>query len=212
MQENKIVFYYNPWKYFHSYKNVLLNVRLYYPDADVIIFFDPSRDDLEKYVQVADFFKCRMFLRENELGYIRKEDSEEVNAPKQAEWVDRLKTACEMSKAEWVMLLEDDVIIKKQIEQWPKSDCGKNLDQIGFLGGGSVFKREKFLDSLEKVDIFAIMKKDHTASWAGDHMLSYIFRENGSTEEKWVELLESWQDEGQPHAVYHGYKLLHHLG
>jgi len=210
--KNEIVFTYNPYKYFHSYKNVLLNVRLYYPDADIIIFFDKCRKDLNKYIQIADFFKCKVIIRDVEVGYLKKEDSEEVNAPKQAEWVERIKMACEMSDAEWVMLLEDDVVIKRKIEKWPTADCGKNLDQIGFVGGGGIFRRKKFLESLEKIDIFAIMKKDHTASWAGDHMLSYIFRENGSTEEKWVELLESWQDEGQPHAVYHGYKLLHHLG
>jgi hypothetical protein len=210
--KNEVLFIYNPWKYFHSYKNVLLNVRMNYPDADVIIFFDPSREDLDKYIKVAEFFKCKVTVREKELGYIKKEDALEINAPKQAEWIDRLKTACEMSEAEWVLLLEDDVIIKRQVEQWPTADCGKNLDQIGFLGGGSVFKREKFLDSLEKADIFAIMKKDFTSSWAGDHLLRHIFRDNRATEEKWVELLEAWQDEGQPHAVYHGYKLLHHLG
>jgi hypothetical protein len=210
--KDEVLFIYNPWKYFHSYKNVLLNVRLYYPDADIRIFFDPSRKDLDKYIKIAKFFKCKVSIRKNELGYLKKDDPIDINAPRQAEWIDRLKTACEMSRAEWVLLLEDDVLIKRKIKKWPKADCGKNLDQIGFLGGGSVFKRKKFLDSLEKADIFAIMKKDFTSSWAGDHLLSHIFRDNGATEEKWVEHLESWQDEGQSHAVYHGYKLLHHLG
>jgi hypothetical protein len=206
---DKIVFTYNPWKYLNSYKNTLYNVRKHYPNSDIFVFFDGSRDDLQEYLEAAAKYNCIVSVRSNELGYINRSNSIEENMPKQLEWIDRIKSACEASESEWAMLLEDDVLIKRAIEHWPTADCGKNMDQIGFLGGGSIFRRKVFLDCLEKSDVPNIIKGSHTASWAGDHLLSHIFRPHGATEEKWIELAEpDYYDRG-PHAVFHGYKDLH---
>lgn len=207
--KDKIVFTYNPWKYPKSYKNTLDNVRKYYPDSDIFVFFDGSRDDLKEYLEVAEEYNCIVSVRSNELGFISRSDSIKTNLPKQLEWVDRIKSACEASESEWVMLLEDDVLIKKEIEKWPTSDCGTNMDGIGFLGGGSVFKRQVFLDCLAKSDVSEIILGNHTASWAGDHLMSCIFLPQGATAEKWIELAEPGYYDRGPHSVFHGYKDLH---
>ena len=48
----KICFNYNPYVYYESYKNVLNNVRTYYPDSDIFIYMDSFRNDLQKYVDL----------------------------------------------------------------------------------------------------------------------------------------------------------------
>ena len=45
--ENTITFNYMPYIYFESYKNVLNNVREYYPTADIFIYIDSFRVDIE---------------------------------------------------------------------------------------------------------------------------------------------------------------------
>ena len=213
--KDKIVFTYNPWKYYNSYKNVLNNVRKYYPESDIIIFFDKSRNDLDLYLETAKYHNCKVFMGENELGYINRNESVYTNSPKQCEWVNRMKYACEISESEWVMLLEDDVLIKRKIEHWPKSDCGTNREDVGFLGGGSIFKRNVFLNGITKIginNIKNIIESQHIFSWAGDMLLKRIFSEVNATAEKWIELAEPNYYDTQDHAVYHGYKDLHKLG
>jgi hypothetical protein len=210
MKDN-IVFTYNPWKHLNSYKNTLYNVRKYYPNSDIFIFFDGNRDDLQEYLEVASNYNCIVSVRDTEVGYINRFSNMEENIPKMLEWTDRIKSACESSDSEWAMLLEDDVLIKRTIKYWPSADCGKNRHNVGFLGGGSVFRRQKFLECLYKSDIPAIIRKDTNAGWAGDHLLRYIFRLNGATEEKWVELAEPGYYDDTDHAVFHGYKKLHTL-
>jgi hypothetical protein len=209
--KNTITFIYNPYIYFESYKNVLNNVRLYYPDADIIIYMDSFRNDLQKYIEIASKHKCITSIRQNKMFYIHRDQTIDINLSKMVEWVDRIKSTCEASESEWIMLLEDDVLIKRAIKSWPNADCGKNRDRIGFLGGGSVFRRQKFLECLHKSDISTIIRNDTKAAWAGDHLLQYIFRLNGATEEKWVELAEPGYYDDTDHAVFHGYKKLHTL-
>jgi hypothetical protein len=213
--KNKILFTYNPWKYYESYKNTLHNVRKYYPESDIIIFFDKSRTDLDSYLETAKVNNCKVFTKENELGYINRNDSTYINLPKQFEWISRMKFACETSESEWVMLLEDDVLLKREILHWPNSDCGKNRHDVGFCGGGSIFKRKKFLEIFEifsSEDIKNIIQKNHDYSWAGDALLKYLFIKIGASHEKWIELAEPNYYDNTDHAIYHGYKDLHKLG
>lgn len=209
--ENKILFTYNPWKYYNSYKNVLDNVRKYYSESDIIIFFDKSRTDLDLYLETAKQYNCKVFIGNDELGYINRNDSIDINLPKQTEWISRIKFACEISNSEWAMLLEDDVLLKREIKHFPEADVGTNREYFR-TGGGSIFKREVFLDSVKKADISKLVKTIPDACWAGDLLLEHIFRSNNVKYEKWIELAEPGYYDDTDHAVYHGYKDLHKLG
>jgi hypothetical protein len=210
--ENTISFSYNPQKYFNSYQNVLEHLRTYYVDSDVYIFFDSNRDDIEKYKTVSDNFNCKFNVREDEMFFIDRKDSIEINKPKMLEWVTRLKYVCENTDSEWVMLLEDDVVIKRKIVNWPNSDCGKNRENTGFLGGGSIFKKEKFLEIFTKIsmlEVERIITNYHRLSWAGDVLLKFLFETVNASSEKWIELAEPGYYDNIDHAIFHGYKELH---
>lgn len=210
--DNTITFFYNPYTYFESYKNVLHKVRCYYKKSDIFIYMDKNRNDLQKYNTISFDYNCNLVVRESEVFYIDRKDTTNNNIPKMVELLNRIKNTCENTSSKWVLILEDDVLIKRKINYFPNSDCGINRDDAGFLGGGSIFKREKFLDSLKNTDIVDVMNNDHTASWAGDVMLKYIFLNNNSTYEKWLELAEPGYNDNGDYAIYHGYKELHKLG
>jgi hypothetical protein len=209
--QDKILFTYNPWTYYKSYINVLENVRKYYTDSDIIIFFDSNRVDLDLYLKTANEYNCNVVIRDCELGFINRNDSMDINSTKQFEWISRIKLACDMSNAEWVMLLEDDVLLKREIRNWPNSDIGTNREYFR-TGGGSVFRRSVFLESIEKVDVLDLISTILHASWAGDVLLEHIFRSNNVKHEKWIELAEPNYYDKTDHAVFHGYKDLHKLG
>ena len=206
----KICFNYNPYKYFESYKNVLSNVRKHYPTSDVFIYFDSFREDIEKYRNVANEYGCKFIIREEKMFYINREDTFDVNEPKVLEWLNRIKYTCENTNAEWVLNLEDDVIVKREIKQWPSKNVGTSREYFR-PGGGAIFKREVFLDSIKKVDISHMIKNIPNASWAGDLLLEHIFKNNDIEHEEWVELAEPQYKDNTDHAIYHGYKDLHKL-
>lgn len=113
------------------------------------------------------------------------------------------------------MLLEDDVYIRKMIENFPKSDCGKNRHDHGFLGGGSILKREAFVKIYEaetEDGLRTIIEGNHMFSWAGDDLKRHLFRAHGYSEEKWLELGEPGYFDGDSCSVFHKYKDLHNLG
>lgn len=209
--ENTITFNYMPYVYFESYKNVLNNVREHYPTADIFIYMDSFRDDIEKYRKISDEHNCKFIVRDKHIFYTNREDSLEINKPKLIEVFDRIKYTCETTDSEWLMILEDDVLIKKPIEDWPKADVGTCRDYCR-PGGGSVFKRNTFLNSLAVADVIDIITTTPDANWAADVVLEKIFLRNGATFEEWKELAEPNHRDTQPHSVYHGYKDLYKLG
>jgi len=209
--ENTISFIYNPHTYFESYKNVLNNVRLHYADADIFVYMDSFRNDLEKYMEISSKHNCITSIRQNHMFYIHGEDSIEINLPKMMEWINRIITTCQSTKSDWILLLEDDVIIKRKIQHWPSKDVGTNREYFR-TGGGAIFKREIFLDSIKKVDVSYMIKTIPNTNWAGDLLLEHIFRNNNVEYEKWSELAEPGYYDNTDHAIYHGYKDLHKLG
>lgn len=211
MKTNTIAFTYNPYKYFESYKNVLDNVRKHYPDSDIFIYMDNNRDDIEKYVDISFKHNCNIQIRNQKYDFINQKDSIETNLPKMMEWVNRIKTTCQNTKADWILNLEDDVIIKRKIQQWPEADVGTCRDYFR-PGGGSIFDRNAFLNSIKNIDIKYIIENAPQAHWAGDILLENMFRMNGCTFAEWLELAEPEHRDNTNHAVYHGYKELHKLG
>ena len=209
--ENTITFNYMPYIYFESYKNALNNVRKHYPTADIFIYFDSFRDDIEKYRKVADEHNCKFIVRESHVFYTNREDSIEINTPKLIEVFERIKYTCETTDSKWILIMEDDVLIKKPIENFPKADVG-TCRYYNRPGGGSVFSRTVFLDSLKVADIPNIISMGSDAKWAADVVLQNIFTKNNATFEVWEELAEPELRDDQPHSVYHGYKDLYKLG
>lgn len=206
--ENSISFIYAPYIYFDAYRFALDNLRKYYTDSDVFIYFDSFRDDIEKYKEVALEYNCKFILRDEKVFYTDRNDSFEINSKKMIEISNRLIYSCENTKSEWMMIFEDDVLIKKRIENFPKADVGTSRYYFR-PGGGSVFKRLAYLDAIKKADIPKIMEHTINATWAADVVLEHVFRLNEATFEEWEELAEPGHRDNFPHSVYHGFKNLY---
>ena len=207
-----ITFCYQDSLHFNAFKFCIENIRKYYPDSPIFLYRSLQDNKLEEYKKVCSDYNIILTIRHRHQGYISRFDTMEQNLPKMLESHYRIYHSCINSNSEWVMLVEDDVLIKRAIKRWPNSDCGKNRDHIGHCAGGSVFKRQIYIDIYQKLGedgLATMIQTDHTYSWAGDALKAIIFREHGATEERWVELAEPESYDGEDHAVYHGYKDLH---
>lgn len=203
-----ISFYYCPYIHFEAFKNVIKNVRMHYETEDIFIFMDSFRDDLLDYKEIADFYNCKFIIRDNVFFYTNRNDSVEINTEKMIEIFDRKKYISENANSKWVLFLEDDVIVKRKIEYFPESDLGCSREYCR-AGGGSIFKRDAFLECIQESNIIDIIKNVPDAHWAGDVVFEHLFKMNNKTWEQWTELAEPSLRDNLNHAIYHGYKDLH---
>jgi hypothetical protein len=208
--QDSITFIYNPYTYFESYKNVLYNVRKHYKDSEIFIYFDSNRDDIEKYKTIANDYNCIFIVREISMGYINRNDSHTINKPKITEWVNRIIDTSKITNSKWILNLEDDVLIKRKILNFPQANVGTCRSYFR-PGGGSIFDKNKFLESINNTNISNLIDTIPAANWAGDGLLENIFKKNGATFEEWTELAERNYKDNIDHAIYHGYKDLHKL-
>ncbi len=200
--------------YLYSFENCVANVRKFYPNELIDFYIDSNSNKIKEYTKICHEFNIEINIRPRHQGYINQKDSIDPNIPKMLESHYRIYNTCKKSTSEWVMLLEDDVLIKRKIKHWPQSDCGTNREHFK-TGGGAIFKRNIFLDiyeNLKETGLETIIKNNHLYSWAGDALKQKIFAEAGASFEKWVELAEPGYCDNIDHAVFHGYKDLHKLG
>jgi hypothetical protein len=209
--KDTIAFTYNPYLYFESYKNVLENLRKHYEDSDVFIYFDSNREDIEKYKSIANDYNCFFIVRDGIMGYMNRNDSHDINKPKMIEWFNRIVDTVKTTNSKWVLSLEDDVIIKRKILNFPKTNVGTCRNYFR-PGGGSIFDKNKLLESIKNINVSDMIDTIPNANWAGDVLLQTIFQNNDATFEEWLELAEPEYRDNIDHAIYHGYKDLHKLG
>ena len=215
LNKTMIAFNYQCTLYFNSAKHCIESIRKFYKDLPIDVYVDETTPRINDYETLCNDHNCDFTFRDRVEGYISRKDPIEVNLSKMLESHHRIYSTCKKYNKEWTLLLEDDVYIKKPIERFPTSDCGKNRHNVSFLGGGSIFKTEAFIKIHEmygESGLSDIIKSDYIYSWAGDVLKQRIFIDNGYTHEKWVELAEPGYWDDTNFSVYHGYKDLHHLG
>jgi len=205
---NTLSFYYSPYIHFESFKNVLKNLRMHYTTEDVFIFMDSFRSDLVEYKEIADLYKCKFIIRDDFFFYTNSTDSIEVNTKKMIEVFNRFNYLCENTNSKWVLLLEDDVIVKRKIKYFPEADAGC-AREYSRPGGGAIFKRDMFLECFGKTNIIDIINHIPDAHWAGDIIFEFLLKLNNKSWQQWNELAEPLLRDSLDHAIYHGYKDLH---
>lgn len=201
--------------YFNSAKHCIESVRNVYTDYPIDLYLDPSDTRAADYRKLCQDYNCNFIIGTRTQGYINKNDSIETNLPKMLESHFRLYNSCKLYESEWVLILEDDVFLKKEITRFPAADCGKNREDVGFLGGGSIFKRDAYIkiyENVKETGLTELIKQNHLFSWAGDVLKKHLFTVHGYTNEKWVELAEPGYWDDTDYSVFHGYKALHKLG
>ena len=148
-----------------STKHIVKQTRKIYPTAYYLLVSDAA-DDLWS---IATVNRCEYKKYESKLGY------PSYNADKTIQWFERFRKACLECKTSHIMMMEDDVWIKKPLtveDDWEMAGwdvkvgniipdniidsitefSGKKplTNQYG-CGGGAIFKVSTFLDNYDRV-------------------------------------------------------------
>ena len=91
---------------------VVKSVREHFPDASLYV----SSDDGWDCASMCEQYLCDFTLHESSAGM--------HGSGGVVEWLARLRSAAERSRAEWLVLLEDDVRVDGPITRWPTTDAG----------------------------------------------------------------------------------------
>jgi hypothetical protein len=145
--------------------HIVSNIRKYHPDAYYFLGSDAA-DDLS---EIAATNNCDYVYYTNKIGY------PSYKIEKVISWLERFRYACEKSNTTHIMMVEDDVWIKKPVtvlDEWEMSchhithgnemppqviDLIENFSGKRPLtnyyggGGGSIYKVDTFLNNYERV-------------------------------------------------------------
>jgi hypothetical protein len=148
-----------------STEKIVHNFRKYYPN-DYYLLLSDAADDLS---DIASKYNCEYLRSLKKLGY------PSYDLDKVLQWLDRFRATCEQANTTHIMMVEDDVWIKKQItvhDEWEMAGwdikvgniipdnimysitefSGKRplTNQYG-CGGGAIFKVSTFLANYDRV-------------------------------------------------------------
>lgn len=166
---------------YQVYKNkkatdfVLKHVRKYF-DGNITLISDGGDD----FSDLSQKYSCTYYKFENIFGNeINKYPIYPYNSHRTKEWWRRHKLACDESKSDYMMLLEDDVYIRKKFEikknfdlmgvrfgprlsekmkEDIKNSSGINISQYGMCGG-SIYNVKTFLKIYD--DVIDDIDKNH---------------------------------------------------
>lgn len=216
-----ITFLFRESRFYEAGEYCLNKVRESYPNSKIDFYIDYDQIKLKEYKKLCKKFDCNFIVRNVVMRGLNRDNPLQENLPKMIEAFDRIYQTCINSDDEWILLLEDDVLIKRPIKIFPTKEGGHSCVAAGF-GGGSIFKRKKFIDvydSIRNTSLEAIIRTERHYSWAGDGLLYMLFNMNSSNCcEKWDEHYDLPNDvydniisliKNTDHAVYHNYKELY---
>ena len=166
------------WAYSNadSVDYILGKLRNAYPDSDLVLSSDNGSD----MSQIAENHSAIKYIH-GEKSHGPSHKSLETGrygwtVNEARIWIDRLYEACNSITNNWVMLMEEDVLVKERFKfpavdlimipniknaictsgmEWVKSQGGKTSYPWYSAGGGSIINRQKFIEAYEKhIDSF----------------------------------------------------------
>lgn len=161
-------------------ENVIKNFRLHYPNNPYFLFSDNGLD----FIDIANEYNCFYEFCDYQIGYNKYTGFGKKGS---FEWLKRFNKACIKLNTEYVIMLEDDVLIQNDIyipektEFYGLSVPGNKIPQefIEYFtnkyssifyndwygsGGGSVFRSKTFIDNYEKIIKIFEEEYDHITS------------------------------------------------
>jgi len=186
-------------------RSVLDNFRKHFPDNPVVLISDGGED----FSVVAQQYDCSFHMRENIFGDdVNKYPKFPYNAYRTIEWWSRQKLVCDETGRDYVMIMEDDVLVQKhftidspfqlrgvrigntftgRMSQDVKESSGNDASLYGMCGG-SIYNAKTFLSIYDDVindiknNMDRLMEEDSGAYnmlGAVDANITYHFAKRG---------------------------------
>jgi hypothetical protein len=192
--------HYQTWKNKEAVNYTLTEFRKYFPTNPIRLVSDNGGD----YTDFVDKFKLNYtFESSNVFPGGRFGEISHCY-----EWLSRVNDTCTLYDTEWVVIFEDDVLTTKNNITYPTADSGgvnvnrwkpqlteelkkHNITNQNWgygMCGGSIFKREVFLDCYSKLNEFPLeelSKLDNRILGWSDTLINCLIQYFGYTYEVW---------------------------
>lgn len=157
--ENKIDFYFNPL-FKEGTEFVLQNLRNVYPSniSKVFVWIDDDYLIKDKIIDIANKYEATPIRSTGKFTWCSDKNPAESRL-RLLEWCRRLQKTAELSDAKWILYLEDDVLIRDKITNFPDTKLAINPGMVA--SGGSIYDRQSIIDVLGKYsnnELFKIMQ------------------------------------------------------
>ena len=166
---NKSVLSFYMWAYDNTENvdYVLSVMRDHYPDSDLVISSDNGSD----FTEISGKYKAVHYIHGDvSHGYPESKERYGWTASQAGLWLERLYEACKHITTEYVMLMEEDILVKERFKfpafdivmipniknhisqcgmDWVKRRGGNTTYPYYSAGGGTIINRKKFIQSYE---------------------------------------------------------------
>lgn len=222
--KNNFSVHYQTWKNKDAVNHVLTEFRKFFKDNPIRLVSDNGAD----YSDFVDTFNLNYeFKKSNVFPGGKFGDISHCY-----EWLDRVNDTCQLFDTDWIVIFEDDVLTKSDKIEYPFSDSGGvtlwpwkpeltdllqkrnnfNLSWGYGMCGGSIFKRDVFLESYKKINEFPLEElsklDDRIIGWS-DTLINCFLQYFGYTYQIWDGMDDmSYPDYTPKEGVtfVHGYK------
>lgn len=177
--ENTIDFYFNPL-FTEGAEFVLQNVRNIYPPSDskIFVWIDDDYPIKNKIIDITNKYNSTSMISTNKFTWCSRNNPEE-SKKRLLEFCRRFQKTAETSTAKWIMYLEDDVLIRDNVINFPETNAGINPGHVA--SGGSIHLTETIRNIFKKYSDDELLKimNPNPLYWAADRLLLVLYSNNG---------------------------------
>lgn len=227
MEDNTFSIHFQVWKNDEATEFAVKNFRKHFPNEKIRLVSDNGNDYtnfVKKYNIDFEFSNKNIFPN----GRFNSIDG-------CYEWLSRVNDTCIKYDSKWIMLFEDDVFTKDSNIIFPEEDSAglicwpwnyplhnllvfKNNKNKNFgygMCGGSIFKRETFIEAYKKINEFNLEELsilDNRIVLASDCLINCFLQYFGASYTLWNKLEDmtypGWSESSDT-CFIHGYKHLY---
>jgi hypothetical protein len=177
--ENTIDFFFNPL-FKEGTEFVLQNVRNVYSSdiSKIFVWIDNDYIIKNEIIDITNKYKATAIQSTGKFTWCSSSNAIE-SKQRLLEWCRRLQKTAELSSAKWIMYLEDDVLVRGKVTQFPTTSAGVNPGIVA--SGGSIHLASTIRTIFQKYsndELLEIMKP-HPFYFAADRLLLKLYSDNG---------------------------------
>lgn len=165
---DKVGFYMWAYENIENVDYIFDKLRVNFPNSDIVL----SSDNGEDFTEIAKKHNCVSYIHGTEShGYPKTEERYGWTMEQAKLWLERFYTACKTMKSDYVMMMDEDVLVKENFSfpitdmiitpniyngistagmEWVASRGGRTDYPYYSFGGGSLINRESFIAAYDK--------------------------------------------------------------
>jgi hypothetical protein len=204
--ENSIDFFFNPL-FIEGTEYVLKNVRQVYPSniSKIFVWIDDDYFLKNEIISIAKKYEATIVVSMNKFTWCSPSRPDESRL-RLIEFCRRFQKTAGLSTARWIMYLEDDVLVRDKIVNFPNTDMGINPGNVA--SGGSIHLTECISGIFEKYsddDLLKIMQP-FPFYFAADRLLLKLCSECNYTYSVFSDLSDGVPPERSNKPILHNIK------